>query len=162
MGCYVLCPLHKLIYHKLLQLLFIHSLALSDARAGGIVVNAKQNVSVGCGLLFHPKGKKPASNGSYRIDGAAFPVEDAGSILLAFHNRQVEDYLAAIIFNFNIASVIVIKSIYDICRLFSRLFGYGCDIFFREINQIGLLPKLLQPLHGNEIIKIEGPLVVAA
>jgi hypothetical protein len=162
MKCYVLCSLQKLIYHQLLQLPLINSLSLSHARAGGIVANVEHNVSIGHSLLFHPEGKKPACNGSYRIDGATFPVEDAGGILFALHNRQIQNYLASHISDLDVASVIAIKGICDVIRPFACFFRYGSDISFREVDQIGFYPELLQPFHGNEIIKIQWPLVMAA
>jgi len=121
-------------------------MSLPNAGTGGIVVDEKKNIPIGRGILRYAKWEKPTGNGSHRIDGAAFPIEYAGGILFALHNREIKDYLTAVIFDFYVASIVIIKSIYDISRLFPSLFRYGSDILFCEVYQIGLLPEILDLL----------------
>ena len=106
------------------------------------------------GLFLHPEGKKPAGYGPDGVDAAALPVEDAGGILLALHNRKVENDFGSMIFYFNIASIVIIKSIYDLRRFFARFSRYGCDISACEVNQVGLLPKIHDLLGRDEIIEL--------
>jgi len=46
--------------------------------------------------------------------------------------------------------------------LFACLSGYSCYIFACKIDQIGLLPELLDLLGRNKIVKLTRPLMMAA
>jgi hypothetical protein len=136
-------------------------MSFSYTRACGIIANIKNDVTIGESFFFYPEGKEPTGNGSYRINGAPFSIKNTGSILLALHHRQIKDHLTAIIPDFDITAVIVKKCIYKLRPLFSRFFSDSGDILLSEIDKIGLMPKLLNLIQRNEIIKIKRSLVVA-
>ena len=111
-------------------------MSLPNAGTGRIVADEKKNIPIWRGIFIYAKWEKPTGNWPYRIDGASVLIKYASGILFALHNRQIKDDLTAVVFDFNIAPIIIIKSIYDISRLFPGLFRYGSDIFFCQVDQI--------------------------
>jgi len=154
-GTDELHPLGELVHHQLLQLLYLHIFALAHTRTGGVVAYPEQDIPLGRGVLGNHEWKETACHRPQRIYLAfALIVEDAGTVLLGLHHRQIQYHLRPRILDPDAPLILLVEGVRELSRVHTGLPVDPIDILLREIDEVALLPELRHPLPGDQVAEL--------